>query len=317
MADIRLEDIARSLPQGPEGALRDFGATLPRDRVVLTGGREGLATPSGPRVNLQDTEVAETFETRVTRPANLVLHMVLEGAVETWLDGAALRLDRAPGDPVRVVLSATDRPLPFRRRILRGQRLRKVTVVLSWDWLAARGLDQATLMAGRTHRCDSWIAAPAEVAQAEALLRDTGPAALRLLEKEALALALLRHAMEDLLAAPDGLRPQERDRLHRMESLALRPGPLPPLTEIAEAAGMSVSSMRRLFQRAYDRPVLAHLRALRIDRAAEALRTGISVAEAAKIAGYESATAFATAFRHQRGESPSQLRSRPDEAHTA
>ncbi|MCA0919308.1 helix-turn-helix transcriptional regulator [Pseudooceanicola nanhaiensis] len=306
MADIRLEDIARSLPPAAEGGLRDFGATVPGDRIVLTGGREGLSTPSGPRVNLQDTEVTETFETRVTRPANVVLHMVLDGTVDTRLGAEALPLSRSGTAPVRLVFSATARPAPFRRRIHKGQRLRKVTVVMSWDWLAARGLDRDTVMAGTDHRCESWIAAAANVAQAEALLRGTGPASLRLLEKEALAISLLRHAMEGLLSDPAGLRRQDRDRLHRMESHALRPGPLPTLEEIAAAGGMSLSSMQRLFRRAHGRPVLSHLRALRMERAASALRDGHAVTDAARIAGYESAAAFATAFRQQMGMSPSQ-----------
>ncbi|MDK3017475.1 helix-turn-helix transcriptional regulator [Pseudodonghicola flavimaris] len=306
MAQISLGQIERSLPP----ASRDFGATLPPESIVLSGGRIGSSTPSGLVVNLQATRGESDFETRTTRPANVVLHMVLEGGVDTWLGAQPMPLGRPPREPVRVVMSALAQPMDFRRRVRRGQHLRKLTVVLSWDWLEARGVQRAQLLQGQRHRSDSWIAAPGDVARAEALLAapdGAPPGPLLTLEKEALAMSLVRHAMELLLAGRDRLKPQDREKLSRMEALATRPGPLPALEDLAAAGGVSLSTMRRLFRRAYDQPVQERLRALRMDRAADALRAGAPVAEAARLAGYERTTAFATAFRQRMGTSPSRF----------
>lgn len=317
MSEISLGQIKQSV----RNAIRDFGATLPEDRVVLTGGRVGTTTPSGLIVNMQDTQVERDFETRMTRKANVVLHMVLQGQVSAWLANDPLPLWRPDDSPVRIVLSALGQPAEFRRQVRRGQSLRKLTIVLPWDWLEARGIARDTILQGALHRCESWVAAASDVARAEALLLGLSGAPathraaddlLATLDAEALAIALVRQAVENLLTDTDRLRPQEREKLLRMEAHACRPGPLPPVSEIAEIGGMSVSTMRRLFHRAYDQPVQTRLRTLRMDNAARALRNGAPVTEAARLAGYETPTAFATAFRQATGQTPSRFARKTD-----
>ncbi|EPX76661.1 helix-turn-helix transcriptional regulator [Salipiger mucosus] len=303
-AGISLQDITRSLRTG----IRDHGATLPPDRIVLHGGRATATLPSGLTVNLQDTRAAADFETYMTRPANVLLHVVLEGRVSARLGDEALEIGRRPGAPVRIVFSALSSPLPFRRSASRGERLRKLTVGLSWDWLAARAVTREDILAGRTHRLESWVAPPGVIAQVRALLDTPDPGPSGTFAKEALALALLRDAIERLVPHGNGLRPDERDRLARMEALADRPGPIPALERIAAAGGTSVSTMRRLFRRAYGEPVMTCLRRRRMEQAAAALRRGATVSEAARLAGYETPTAFATAFRQATGDSPSRFR---------
>lgn len=302
MNRITLADIDRGLRSGIE----DFATTLPPERVVLSGARVGTSLPSGLCINLQDTFVEASFETRLIRPANVALHLMLEGSVSAWLDGAPLTFGRAPGRPPQIVFSALDRPAAFHRRFEHGQHLRKVTVLVSWDWLAERGISRQAFMQGGPRRDDRWPALPQDIADAEALLAGGAEnGALQIFEREAFAMRLVSRAMARLAPGQTGLRGHERDKLARMEALAARPGPLPALAEIAAAGGVSQSTMRRLFRRAHGAPVLTRLRALRMERAAEALDTGATVAEAARLAGYESAPAFATAFRQTMGTSPS------------
>ena len=77
MNRITLADIDRGLRSGIE----DFATTLPPERVVLSGARVGTSLPSGLCINLQDTFVEASFETRLIRPANVALHLMLEGSV--------------------------------------------------------------------------------------------------------------------------------------------------------------------------------------------------------------------------------------------
>ena len=296
--------------QNAQPAIQDFGATLPEDRIALRGGRFGTRTPSGLTVNFQDTRVETDFEARMVRPASVVLHMVLEGRVRGLIGQDVLDFGRRMDEPVRIVMSALARPAEFRRRLERGERLQKLSIVLSWDWLEARGIDRSQVMRGQLHRLESWVAAPADVARVRAFVSgqaSSGPAqeALDLIERETLAMSVIRHVLGALLTETDGLRPQDRDRLLRMESFASRPGPLPALDAIAAVGGMSLSSMRRLFQKAYAQSVLARLRETRFEQASDALRRGMSVSKAAELAGYETATAFATAYRKKTGISPS------------
>lgn len=307
MGQIRICDVmARMATPSPQ-----FGATLPADRVVLKGARIASRMASGLTINLHDARAEEDFETRNLRPANVVLHLVLSGTVEASVAGASLDMSRAGDQPARLVLSALARPAEFRRRVHRGEKLTKVTVVLDWDWLGARGVPRDAVLLGQDHRVAQWTASADDVSHAERLfaLRAAGDGARMALQfaSEALGMSLVQHAMEEILAQGDPLGPHQRDQLRRAERLATLPGPLPPLPQIAAAAGLSVSSLRRLFERAHGQTVLDRLRDLKMDRAAEDLRAGASVAEAAHVAGYGTPTAFATAFRKKKGVSPSRF----------
>lgn len=85
-------------------------------------------------------------------------------------------------------------------------------------------------------------------------------------------------------------------------------GPIPELDAIAGAGRMSLSSARRLFQRAHGTPIRARIRDLRLLAAYEGLRRRGAIAGAAHGAGYVSPESFATAFGRRFGTSPSQLR---------
>ncbi|MBT9385969.1 helix-turn-helix transcriptional regulator [Pseudooceanicola sp. CBS1P-1] len=285
-----------------------IGGALPLPEGV-TGRQEVL--PSGALLEvLSGAPAARSAQTRM-RPEGLALYLVTEGRIPAQVAGLPLDLARAPGRPAHVVLSALEAPAEARHRMAAGQRIGLLTLRLGWDWLAARGLSRDAVLAGRAHRCDSWLAAPGDVFRAEALIRAEGSAEadspVLTLRREALALSLLAQASEVLLGTPDGLRPTERERLRRMEDLATRPGPLPTLEDIAAAGRMSVSSMQRLFQRAHGQAVLGWARGARMQQATAALRRGESVAEAARIAGYATPAAFSTAFRELTGTPPSRF----------
>jgi AraC-like DNA-binding protein len=72
-----------------------------------------------------------------------------------------------------------------------------------------------------------------------------------------------------------------------------------------------VNTLQRHFRAMWGTTVAQYLREGRLSRARLALeRDGISVAQAACIAGYGSAANFATAFRRRFGVPPGQVRAR-------
>ncbi|MBD3788175.1 MAG: helix-turn-helix transcriptional regulator [Sphingomonadales bacterium] len=190
-------------------------------------------------------------------------------------------------------------------------------MAVGWDWLAARGVAREAVLGGRGFVQGDWPASPEEVALAEQLVAldrggpaAGGAAAGQQIAREAAVLALVARLVGRLLApsAGAGLSPAEAERLGRIEAFAARPGPLPPLAEMAGAAGLSLSSARRLFRRAYGLSIGARLSDLRMAQAEAALARGARVAEAAHLAGFASAESFATAFKRKFGLSPSELR---------
>jgi len=81
------------------------------------------------------------------------------------------------------------------------------------------------------------------------------------------------------------------------------------LSDIARHAGCNVHSLQAQFRAAFGSTVFDYLRSRRLQAARIALETqGISVSQAAFLAGYSSAANFATAFKRSFGISPRQVR---------
>ena len=77
------------------------------------------------------------------------------------------------------------------------------------------------------------------------------------------------------------------------------------LTELASVAGLSQFHLARYFKLAFGQAPIAYHRAIRLARAAELLAAGgVSLSEAAEIAGYSDQVALSHAFRRQYGAPP-------------
>ncbi|MER5172443.1 MULTISPECIES: helix-turn-helix transcriptional regulator [Thioclava] len=306
MTEITLDDIAAGLRSDREG----FGANLPATQVVLRGGRGRRDLPSGIQLQLQDTVIARDLVTYVTRQPGVMVHLVLEGRVEGMLGQEALSIGPQDGQGAELHLSALGVPMAFRRKVRAGQVVRKLALLVSWEWLAARGFAQPLILNGQPHRQAVRPALAEDILAVRALLA-CPPQDLQgraLLEAERLAHSLLVQGLAGGRDAVARLSPVEEARLARVERMAQAAGPLPALGALAEEGGVSVSTLRRLFRRRYGLTVHDRLRQIRLEAAAQALRQGHSVAQAAGRAGYASPTAFATAFRRQFGQSPSDYR---------
>jgi methylphosphotriester-DNA--protein-cysteine methyltransferase len=81
-----------------------------------------------------------------------------------------------------------------------------------------------------------------------------------------------------------------------------------PLARLARALAMSPSTLARRFRAGDGRGVARAVRAVRLERAADRLRAGASVIEAAMECGFTSPSAFARAFRRHAGVAPSEVR---------
>lgn len=81
------------------------------------------------------------------------------------------------------------------------------------------------------------------------------------------------------------------------------------IDEIARATGASASSVQRHFKQHYGVTVFEFIRRKRLDAARDALESqGVTVAQAAWIAGYTSASSFITAFKKAYGACPGAVR---------
>ncbi len=255
--------------------------------------------------------------------AGLRIVVLLEGVVDLSYGTVRVALSqRSAGASAALVALAE--PECFTRRARRGVYSRRVTLGLGGDWLAqAEGEGGATpeLAHFMRHHLATrrWQPSPRAAALAEQVVRP--PPLVPLLQRmylESRALELVGEALGSLcLCAPvhpasPQLRPREHQRLRALHDfLASGQADALSLDAIARHAGVNPNTLQRQFRAVYGTTVFAHLRECRLQRARQALeRDGVTVGQAALVAGYTSAANFATAYRRRFGLAPKWARAR-------
>ena len=229
--------------------------------------------------------------------------------------------DHGPRRLEAVAISRT-RTESFTRSSPRGSRTRKVIVSVTPEWLEEGGLesirDHTTVSKFSQDHLASfrWSPSPYLVTLAEQILRP--PALLPVLRNlycESRAIDFVGQALlaisQSTHEAALQLRPGDYRRIETVCEF-LEENLNEPLTLqiIASHAGLSVSTLQRQFRAVHGTTVFEYTRDRKLQRARHALEAdGISVAQAAFIAGYASAANFATAFKRQFGLTPKSARS--------
>ena len=97
-----------------------------------------------------------------------------------------------------------------------------------------------------------------------------------------------------------------RDRIQYAQEILMNNLTNPPsLVELARQVGMCDYSLRQGFREVFNTTVFGYLRDRRLDRAQQLLlEPWMTVAETARVVGYDSRTSFATAFKQKYGVSP-------------
>ena len=200
--------------------------------------------------------------------------------------------------------------------IATSQETRKtVAAYLSSEALERFGVGLVAAPRDRNERIYSYGVSATAHSLAHDLLQPESLPQVRRLRSEALVLELLAGLEQQLdgsgadttvgqSAGPAG------QAVHRARDLiAADPAADHTLCSIASTAGLSVSSLKRDFQRAFDVSPIAFLREQRLQLGRTLIeRDGFSVSSAAYACGYDHPGNFAQAFRRRFGFAPSQLR---------
>ncbi|MES2942315.1 MAG: helix-turn-helix transcriptional regulator [Pseudomonadota bacterium] len=271
--------------------------------------------------------------------AGLRIVLLLEGAVDVSYGQRRVSIsssDAGAGRPLRgakaLMVSVAERDV-FMRHTHKGRYARRLSICLGWDWLAqtAGGVAAAAWPSlalqdfQRQHLAmQSWQVSPRAVAIAEQLVRPPQfEPLLQNLYLESRTLELVAEALgsftshESGLASPavqaePGLRPQEHQRMRDLRAfLATGQADELSLDEIARHAGINANTLQKHFRSLHGSTIFDYLRECRLQRARQALeRNGLSVGQAAVLAGYTSAANFATAYKRRFGLTPKLARSR-------
>ncbi|AZC27227.1 helix-turn-helix transcriptional regulator [Pseudomonas sessilinigenes] len=282
------------------------GLSVEHDDICLM---QGLITehrlPGGLVLVNSDVLPFHSYRVDSLRMPCLSLALVLEGR-------AALSFTREqallPGHCI-ATLCADDRPLSALH--FAGPRLRGLNLALNSpedlpDAQLAQRLHDALRRGGSQMTCHSL---PLHVRQAiDDLGNGRWHGSLQQLLCQGVALQLLAHTLAGLSAGETqggALTPRDRQLLERVrERLYQAPGEEHSLTELAQLACMSSSSLRSKFRAAYGQTVFGYLRGRRLDVAYAQLQQGWSVQQAAHFVGYRHASNFTTAFRQRFGIAP-------------
>ncbi|WP_293392474.1 AraC family transcriptional regulator [Nevskia sp.] len=317
------------MPHGQTQSLNppESGASfLPPEAALVSGRlrevhlRPGLSMYASDICDLQDLDVS------LPLPPGLLLVMALSGQADVSYGAKRFQLgpQRGRDDDLQhegLALTLTE-PEAFVRRLRTGSRRRVISLALGPQWLdesqEALGAPPRLTAFRSTHlAAQRWQLSPRLLAMAGDLLETPGsPSPLQGLYLESRCLEMAAEALTAITggetAPSTGLRPREQRRLTALcDFLDSGEADELSLQALAERIGMSSSALQRNFRRHTGLSVFDYQRRRRLANARVALeRDGISVGEAAHLAGYTSQANFATAFRRQFGLQPGRLRKR-------
>ncbi|WP_175175300.1 helix-turn-helix transcriptional regulator [Achromobacter pestifer] len=303
-------------------------------RAPLEGSFQVLAMRPGLTLRRADVRDCGDNVVRSTLAPGLKLIVLEHGDVELEFGHHHLRLQGpAAGEGLQARLLMLTGPASFMRRAARNHRERSITLTAAPQWLqdgglipdgsAANAVDTLAIQSFlQTHLAlHAWTLTPRGVTLAQRIARppahEDGVDRL-MLESRCLALLGegLRHVA--LAAAGSGAHaPASRiDPRHAKRLLELRArmdaGAIAShctLSDLAAQTGLGVRALQQGFQALTGSSAVEYLREQRLRAAQRALiGQGVSVSQAAALAGYSSAANFATAFKRLFGVSPRDVR---------
>ena len=312
-------------PSAPpsEGMQASLQRHLQRVRVL----RPGL------HLHADDTADVQDFTASGEMEVGLRIVLLLEGSVDVSYGQRRVAMSstaqraRVPGPP-RALLVSVAEPERFERRGRRGAYARRVSVGLGGEWLeqvAGPSASDAIDAFRRQHLAmHHWQPSARIAAVAEQITRapDLSPLLLHLyLESRALELvgealgSLSQHAPGPApapAAATPRLLPHEHQRMRALHAFLQTDGAMDmSLDALARQAGTNANTLQRHFRAVYGTTVFDFVREHRLQRARHALeQDGLTVGQAALVAGYNSAANFATAYRKRFGLPPKLSRGR-------
>lgn len=297
------------------------------EQPVLAGHLTARTLRPGLDVHCAEVNDLHDMRTRTVVEPGLRVLILLDGCVDVSFASRRISVSARPERggsprPVGLLIGLAQAEI-FERRWQRGAYERKVTVTADAGWLAScrvsgEGQGSAALreFLSRHLAVERWQPSPRAIAIAEQLVRAPAMQPLLLhMFLESRAIELVGEAVASLDRTDPGrvaLTPREYRRARELRDF-LDSDSCDGLTldELAQRAGVNTGTLQRQFRAAFGSTIFEYLRESRLQRARAALESGgLSVAVAARLAGYTSPANFATAYKRRFGVSPKTARAR-------
>ena len=281
-------------------------------------------------VMLQVFDGAEAIDTcaYVEFSPGLVLSVVLEGNITLVLDGDEREIETTDSQAAAfaVNIGRTDQ---HERTLARVNKARKINITLPLNWIKSQlkncGLMESSTLGfvGQHLNFKQWDIQQSDLSIAEQIINTKSSTSWsNKLQLEALTLQLASKFIEKIQAnnqqkLDQQMLPTRRsmqkaviikskidERIQKLNS----PEERLTLEDIASSLGMSSSNLQRLFKSTYKQTIVEYVRTTQLEKAKDALiHQGITIGEAAYIAGYKYTPNFAIAFKRMFGIAPGSL----------
>ncbi|GGJ96421.1 helix-turn-helix transcriptional regulator [Pseudomonas matsuisoli] len=310
---------AADLSERSHGRIRLIGREV-ADTPLFEGRVNWIRLRAGLTLHCSDCVELQSFttESRMEPRLSFVLFMAGDNQVRYGDRSVAFKAQRAHEQDFQGLALSVKEPVVFSRRSRQGTHIRKIAINLGPEWFESGGLDdqpyQDVLRFTEQHlAAQHWQPSPRLKAIAEQLLNppDHAPM-LQRLYLESRVLDIAAEALSGIThCAPlkrMTLRPHEHQRMRQVAAL-LESGEADDWTleMIARNAGINVNSLQRQFRQFKGMTVFEYQRSRKLETARQALeREGMSVTQAAWLAGYTSPANFSTAFKRHFGMTPRQ-----------
>ncbi|MBO6826663.1 MAG: helix-turn-helix transcriptional regulator [Sneathiella sp.] len=292
----------------------------PGERTVLKGHFNCDRFVNAIDLHSSDTVEVENMVVEAHLQPALTVCVLLEGHVDWSMDGEDFVLDAASGP--RGFLWAYGKPVCWRRKVTAGTRIRKINVSVEGEWIKA--LLREAGEAGSTvanlfedpFQVHEWQLSKRVITLTNQIIAANNDNPLiHYLRRESRALEILGEALEciDGVGSHDIRGKAHGQQMSRAESIReyIEHGNLGEMTLplISQELGFSISNMQSCFKHVYGMTIMDYIRERRLLTARTALeREGLSIAQAAFLAGYTSPANFSTAFKRRFGISPSDVK---------
>lgn len=289
--------------------------TKVRKRGLFTGRVENLMIQDGILFHNKDIVHKADFATERELPPQLIIALPLESkALMTY--GATHRLRSCrfhKSDPIVATAILYTRPDKVQGAAKAHVRSRSIVLSLSLPWLEHHldGKQRSSFERIFNHHLSrfDWSLSPHLGQIAEALNLTSSQNAPEMLMREAFALTLWESLMTNLVQAAliSGLRHSEQPTRLKMLLMDEKVDEM-TLADIADALGMSVSTLQRAARKELGMSLQRYLRERKLQEARAKLEErSLSLQDAAELAGYAHVANFITAFRKLFGFSPNQF----------
>lgn len=316
------------MPTHADGDYKVRAMGVPNSVPVVSGALHEYDLRPGLSVQCASLRELTGMTVEATVAPGLGLVVLLDGGVDVWFDDSHLQLNAKPATAQGACIVRAE-SARFVRHSQQGAYARKVSLSIGQEWLAEEGYgaiasDAAMQQLLADHLAvRHWQPSRRAILLAEEMLRVPKMSPLlRHLYMESRSLALICEALGSVLTplgsvltplegVANGLSARDYRRMQALrELLESSVADEWDMEKVARHVGMNPTTLQRLFRQAFGTTVFDYVREYRLDRARVALeKGGLSVGQAAELAGYTSAANFSTAYRRRFGISPKHSKS--------